>query len=81
MHQYKIIRQKDGDTWRVIWDGIIVYESHDPENGEFTSGAFADGLEMGIVGSEQSLGSHSRIKTKGWGSYLEVFDTYEEFID
>lgn len=78
--KYEIIRQKDGDTWRVIWDGTVVYETHNPEDGEFTSGAFAEGLEMGITGSKQPLGSHSRIKVKGWMDYLDAF-TYEDFRD
>jgi hypothetical protein len=75
---YNIVRQKDGDTWRVIWDGTVVFESQG-EIGEFTSSAFANGLEQGITGSKQPLGANSRIRIEGWMDYLEAFDSWEDY--
>ena len=76
MSNYTIIKRKIEEGWEVEWDGEIVYKDHDPVDGEWTAGAFADGLEMGITGSKKPL---SHIQIEGWYNYLSAFSSYEEY--
>lgn len=75
---YNIIREKIKDGWQVLWDDRVVYKSHG-RDAEWTSGAFANGLEMGITGSKEPLHARSKITIKGWYGYLDAFDSYEDY--
>lgn len=77
--QYKIVRRcLSKDHWQVWWEDKMVYESKS-DVAEWTSGAFADGLERGITGSKHALYAKSKVKLEGFMSYLEAFASYEDY--
>ena len=75
---YKIVRRKTDAGWQVEWDGEKVFEDKSGR-AESTSHAFAQALEMGIVGSKEPLYANSRVEIKGWMDYLSAFGSYEEY--
>lgn len=76
--KYHIVRKLAKGSWSVYWDGKRVFHATG-ENAEVMSSAFCDGLERGITGSYQALGSHSRIRIEGWMDYLRGFADYEDY--
>lgn len=78
-NKYKIVKKcVKNDHWQVWWDDTLVYEANNP-NAQHIAHIFAKGLEQGILGSKQSLGSNSKIRIEGWMDYLGAFDSYEEY--
>ena len=78
--KYHILRKKKKNgSWEVWWNGKRVFRSTNIELAENQSAIFADALERGITGSRESLGSHSRVKIRGWMTYLSAFPTYEDY--
>lgn len=79
MKNYEIIKRRTGgNAWEVWWDGVRVWKGTGPD-AQYFAGNFADGLERGITGSKHSLMANSQVKLEGFMTYLEAFDSYEDF--
>jgi len=78
MNPYYIVRKRRGDSWSVYWDKKRVFHATG-ESAEALSHTFCDGLERGITGSYQALGSHSRVRIAGWIDYLRGFVDYDDY--
>ena len=77
MTKYKLIQIcNDDNTWSIEWNDDVVLHAVPEE----IAAAFIDGLERGITGSKQSLGSNSRREFRGWMDYLEAFADYDDYM-
>ena len=77
MIKYKLVQIcNDDNTWSIEWDDVVVLRN----TTEHIASIFIDGLERGITGSKQSLGSNSRREFRGWMDYLEAFADYDDYM-